>query len=196
MKRLLASAVFATALNLTCVGLAFAQEPYLGEIRLFGFNFCPVGWAPANGQTLSISANSALFSLYGTYFGGNGTTNFNLPDLTGRAPVAFGSPPNGQAFGTAYGASSVNLTIGQLPPHTHQLRATSQSNNQNLPAGALLATFPAGEKIYSASTAPADTAMSTAAIGLTGGGLPVSTQSPALAVSWCVATQGIYPSRP
>lgn len=94
MKRLLASAAFASALTLTCPGLASAQEPFLGEVRLFGFNFCPLGWLAANGQLLPLNQFTALFSLLGTTYGGNGTTNFSLPDLRGRAPVA-PTPPAG-----------------------------------------------------------------------------------------------------
>src|SRR5664279_643330 len=120
MKRLLPAAALACALNITCAGLASAQEPCIGEVRLFGYNWCPNGWLQASGQLLNISTNTALFSLYGTNFGGNGSTNFGLPNLTGRAPVGYGGPP-GQGFATVYGTSSVTLTVGQLPAHTHQL---------------------------------------------------------------------------
>jgi microcystin-dependent protein len=193
MKRLLASAAFASALTLTCPGLASAQEPFLGEVRLFGFNFCPLGWLAANGQLLPLNQFTALFSLLGTTYGGNGTTNFSLPDLRGRAPVA---PTPQQVLGGVYGAPSVTLTMAQLPAHTHALRGTSQPPATNNPSGSLLATFPVTEKNFAAGTSPSDTPLSQASIGSTGSGQPVPTQSPILAMNWCVATQGIFPSRP
>jgi microcystin-dependent protein len=85
MKRLLATAALASALQVICAGLVSAEDMYLGEIRLFGYNWCPVGWAPAAGQTLLINQNTRLFSLYGTAFGGNGVTTFGLPNLNGGA---------------------------------------------------------------------------------------------------------------
>lgn len=196
MKRSLAAAALACALNMTSAGVASAQDQYLGEVRLFGYNWCPQGWLQASGQLLSIAQNTALYSLYGTNFGGNGTTNFGLPNLTGRAPTGWGTTPPGQPFAAVYGSSSVTLTVQQLPAHTHQLYATSGANTTNTAAGALLPTFPAGQHIYSASGAPADTPMSQTAIGITGANQPVQTQSPVLAMNWCVAIVGIYPSRP
>ncbi len=196
MKRLLATALFATALNFTGAGGALAQEMYLGEIRLFGFNFCPTGWLAASGQLLAINQYAALYSLYGTSFGGNGTTNFGLPNLAGRAPVGPGTPPSGQPYATPYGQSTVTLTVGQLPAHTHALLGTSQPPTTNSPASALDATFTAGEKIFAGPGAPANTAMAATAIGPTGGNQPVPTQSPSLALSWCVAITGIFPTRP
>jgi microcystin-dependent protein len=86
MKRLPATAALVGALSITCVNLAAAQEPYIGEVRLFGFNFCPVGWLQATGQIFAINQYTALFALYGTTYGGNGTTNFAVPNLSGRAP--------------------------------------------------------------------------------------------------------------
>ena len=198
MKRSLVTAAIASALTFTCAGLASAQEPYIGEVRMFGYNWCPVGWAPANGQLLPISQYTALFSLYGTNFGGNGQTNFALPDLRARAPVSFGSPPGlpPQAFATPYGTASVTLTVAQLPAHTHASMGSSQPNTEPSPAGTLFATFPPAQNVYAVGTSPANTPMSPTAIGITGGNQPVSTQSPALAMNWCVAMAGIFPSRP
>ena len=196
MKRLLATAMLAFTLTFTWGGFASAQEPFIGEVRLFGFNFCPRGWQQANGAVLSIAQNTALFALYGTTYGGNGTTTFGLPDLTGRAPVSFGSnPPLGHPIGSVYGTSSVTLTVGQLPAHTHQYFGTSQTNASNAPQGGLLPTFQTSQHIYAAAGAPADTPMSPRAIGMTGNNQPVQTQSPALAMNWCVALSGIFPSR-
>ena len=194
MKRLLATVMLALSLTFTSAGLASAQEPYLGEVRLFGYNWCPIGWQQANGALLSIAQNTALFSLYGTNFGGNGTTNFGLPNLIGRAPTGYGSASPGQPFAAVYGNSSATLSVAQMPAHTHSLSASSQSAATGSPAGALLATFPSGA--YAPSGSAANTPMSPSSIGPTGGNQPVPTQSPALALNWCVAMQGIYPSRP
>jgi microcystin-dependent protein len=195
MKRLLATAALVSALSITCVNLAAAQEQYLGEVRLFGFNFCPIGWAAAAGQILPISQNAALFSLFGTFYGGNGTSTFALPNLSGRAPYGQASGGAGQPIGTIYGASTTTLTPAQMPSHTHQLAGSTAADTTNSPAGALLPTFAAGNHIYAASGSPANTPMAATAIGPTGGSQPFSIQSPALSLNWCVATQGIYPSR-
>lgn len=195
MKRLLTILILAPALYLGSVGLASAQEMYIGEVRLFGFNFCPTGWLQASGQILAISSNTALFALYGTIYGGNGSTNFQLPNLNGRAP--YGSGTGGQPIGASYGSSQVTLTVANLPAHTHSLNATSAAPSVDNPSGALLGTFPnAPQKIYAPGGSPANVPMAASAIGITGGNQPVSTQSPALSMMWCVATTGIFPSRP
>lgn len=195
MKRLFVAAALAPALYFGSITLASAQEMYLGEVRLFGFNFCPTGWVQASGQLLAISPNTALFSLYGTIYGGNGTTNFQLPNLNGRAPYGSGSP-GGQPIGALYGSSTTTLTIANLPAHTHQLNATSVAPSIDNPAGGFLGTFTnASQKIYAASGSPANVPMAPGAIGPTGGSQPFSTQSPALSMMWCVAMTGIYPSR-
>jgi microcystin-dependent protein len=196
MKRSLTTATLVSAITIAGVNLAAAQEQYLGEIRLFGFAFCPTGWLQAAGQLLSISQNSALFSLYGTNFGGNGVQNFALPNLSGRSPDGQASGGAGQPFGAQYGTPTTTLTVGQMPAHTHQLFATSQGEGSNSPAGALLPTFPTAQHIYALSGSPANTPMASSSIGPTGGNQPVSIQSPALSLNWCVATVGIYPSRP
>jgi microcystin-dependent protein len=112
MKRLLATGGLISALSITCINLAGAQDQYLGEIRPFAFNFCPQGWLTAAGQTLSINQYTALFALYGTTYGGNGTTNFALPNLSGRAPYGQSS---GQPIGTVYGAPSGSTGGAQSP---------------------------------------------------------------------------------
>jgi microcystin-dependent protein len=140
----------------------------------------------ASGQILAINQNSALYSLFGTTFG--------IPNLAGRAAVSSsnGSP----ALGQIYGASSVNLTISQLPPHTHQLYASTTAVTQGNPSNALIGTFPAAEKTFTVAGAPANQPMSPNMIGATGSGAAVPTQSPSLGLTYCVATMGIFPSRP
>lgn len=173
---------------------AHAQaEPILGQVSLFATNWCPRGWAPADGATLSIQANSALFSLYGVTYGGNGTTNFNLPNLQNRAPISWSST---NPIGAATGSSSATLTTAQMPAHTHVVLASSATISTNSPAGGSLGTFPAGQTIYAANTVTPDVAMHAGIVSVSGGSQPFSTQSPVLSMNWCVATSGIYPSRP
>jgi microcystin-dependent protein len=196
MKRLLAIVALIGALSTTWVNLASAQDQILGEVRLFGFNWCPVGWAPTNGATMQISQNAALFSLLGTNFGGNGSQTFALPNLSGRAPVGQAAGGVGQPFATAYGAASVTLIVGQMPQHTHQLSGSSVADSVNSPAGAILGTGQTGGRNYAPSGSAADKPMAANAIGMAGQNQPVATQSPALAMNWCVAVVGIYPQRP
>jgi microcystin-dependent protein len=192
MNRLLATAAL-SALGFLGTGAAFAQEQYIGEVRLVGFNFCPQNWFAADGRLLPIAQYQALFALYGTIYGGNGTTNFAIPNLQGRAPVASNSQ---QPIGAPFGNSNVTLTIANLPPHRPQLYASSTAASIGTPDGAMLSTFPAADKIYAPPGSPADKAMSPNAIGILGGGVPISTQSPSLSMTWCVAWNGIFPSRP
>jgi microcystin-dependent protein len=193
MKRCIATAAFACALQMTATGLASAQEQYLGEVRLFGLNFCPVDWLQASGQIVSINQYIALYSLYGTTYGGDGQTNFGLPNLNGRAP--YGSGSGGQPLGAVYGNSTTTLTVSNMPAHTHTFSATTNPPVGTNPAGALFATFTGTEKIYPATGSPANVPMGPA-IGSTGGNQPFSIQSPALAMMWCVAVNGLYPARP
>jgi microcystin-dependent protein len=190
MNRLIATAAL-SALGIICVEPSFAQEQYLGEVRLVGFNFCPTQWLPANGQILNIAQYTALFALYGTTYGGDGVRTFAIPNLQGRAPVGVSSQ---WPIGAVFGAPNVTLTIGNLPPHRPQLYGSSTAGGVGSPSGALLGTLPG--KDYAAAGSPADQPMSTSAIGSIGNGQPVSTQSPSLAMTWCVAIQGIFPSRP
>jgi len=197
MKRRVATAMLASALSIAGVNLASAQEPYLGEIRLFGYNWCPVGWLQAAGQTLAINQYTALFALYGTNFGGNGTTNFQLPNLSGRAPYGQAGGGMGEPFGAPYGTSTVTLLTQNLPSHTHQLYGSTANLGAPSPSNALSGTDPnSAGKFYAAAGSPANAPMAVTAIGHTGGNLPISTQSPALSLNWCVAITGIFPSRP
>lgn len=197
MKKKIATALVTSALSLAGLNGASAQQNYLGEVRLFAFNWCPVNWVQANGALLAISSNAALFSLLGTYFGGNGSQTFGLPNLSGSAPYGQLYNGQGQPFGATYGQSTVTLTIGNLPPHTHQLLGSTANLNTASPAGAIFGTDPnSSAKFYAPSGSAANTPMAANAIGITGSGVPISIQSPALSMNWCVATSGIYPSRP
>lgn len=168
-------------------------EPILGQVSLFATNWCPVDWVPANGAIIPIQANSALFSLYGVTYGGNGTTTFGLPNLQDRAPISWS---NTNPIGNAIGASTVTLTTAQMPAHTHVVLGSSSAAATNNPSGASLGTFPIGQPIYAPNTSTPDVAMHAGIVGTAGGNQPFSTQSPVLAMNWCVATRGTYPSRP
>jgi len=193
MKRLLTTAALVGALHLTGTGLASAQLFYIGEARLFATNFCTRGFAPTTGQLLNINTNQALFSLLGTYYGGNGVTTFGLPNLIGRAAYGQGNPP-GQPIGAVYGTPTVTLTTPNLAAHTHPLFGSLAAESTNTAAGVLDATF-TSRNVYAGPGSPANVALSATAIGMTGGNQPITIQSPALAMTWCIATTGVYPTR-
>lgn len=161
---------------------------------MFGFNFAPRGWALCQGQVLPISQNTALFSLLGTYFGGNGTTNFGLPNLQSRVPLSMGTGQGLSSYtiGQAGGTENVTLLATQLPAHGHSVNASSATAGGDRPAGAVLAR--PGANIY-ASAPDGTTVMNTGMIGNAGGGQPHSNIAPYLTLNFCIALQGIYPTR-
>jgi microcystin-dependent protein len=169
------------------------SEPFLGEIRTFGFNFAPTGWAMCNGQTLAISQNAALFSLLGTFYGGNGTTTFALPNLQSRVGIHQGQG-NGLStyvIGEVSGAENVTLNANQMPGHSHGLIANAGTAGVSRPDGAVLART--ATNTYAA--APDGTAMNAGAIGRSGGSQPLGIIQPFLCLNFCIALQGIFPSR-
>lgn len=177
-------------------------EPFIGQMMLAGFNFCPRGWASANGQLLSISQNTALFSLLGTQFGGNGQTTFGLPDLRGRVPVGFGQASGGGSFynmGQMGGLESVTLTIPEMPQHTHTARMVADKDtvaNKASPNGNALARTQTAD-IYTNVLGSVDDPMANGTVqnDMTGGSLPHENRMPYQAMNWCIATVGIFPSR-
>ena len=176
------------------------SEPFLGMISIFGFNFAPRGWAMCNGQILAIAQNTALFSLLGTTYGGNGQTTFALPNLQSRVPIHFGQGPglSAYALGQAAGSESVTLTNAQMPQHNHggALLATNATADDSIPAGAYLAQRADGTANFKSSPpAPATAAMAQGTIPLDGGSQPVSILEPYLALNFCIALEGIFPSR-
>lgn len=172
----------------------YSQEQYLGEIRMFAGNFPPKGWALCNGQILPINQNQALFVLLGTTYGGNGQTNFALPDFRGKVPVHFGQGPglSDYSLGQTGGSETATISISQMPAHTHQVNAVTAEGNQNSPAGNLPANTKDLDKEYSTSTA--DTTMNAAMIGYTGGGQAFSIKAPTNTVTFIIALTGIFPS--
>lgn len=166
-------------------------EPFLGEIRLFPFNYAPDGWQLCNGQLLPISQNAALFSLLSTNYGGNGTTTFGLPNLQGRVPVhvAQGGVP-----GQTAGEEAHVLSLAEIPQHTHQLRAASGNASTATAAGNAWAATGA-RAAY--ATAPTSTVtLSPSALSSAGGGMEHSNMQPYIVGNYCIATRGIYPQRP
>ncbi|HEX8449471.1 MAG TPA: tail fiber protein [Allosphingosinicella sp.] len=164
------------------------SEPFLAEIRLMSFNFAPKGWAMCNGQLLPINQNQPLFALLGTTFGGDGRVNFALPDYRGRTPIHAGA---GHTLGEKGGAQAVTLTIANLPAHTHFANASNNSGSTNLPAGNLLANS-APNALFGPVQNLA--AMNPATIGNTGGSQAHLNMQPYLALTFCIALQGIFPS--
>ncbi|HEY1339855.1 MAG TPA: tail fiber protein [Bryobacteraceae bacterium] len=172
------------------------SSPFLGEIRMAGFNFPPRTWAFCNGQILSISQNTALFSLLGTYYGGNGTSNFALPNLQSRIPLGVGQAPglSDYVLGEMGGLENVTLLSTEMPNHNHGGAlgvgiGSSRSNlnvaNGNVPAGA--------SRTQPFSTAAPGTPM--ASPNPTGGGQPHTNQQPYLALNFIIAMAGIFPAR-
>lgn len=164
-------------------------EPFLSEIRMMSFNFAPQGWALCNGQLLLINQNQALFALLGTTYGGNGQTNFALPDLRGRVPIHVGP---GQVLGERAGAQAHTLSPAELPQHTHPLRASTEPGTEVIPADALLAVnnLPA----YHAPEAPLST-LDSATVSNVGGNQAHENMQPYLTISFCIALQGLFPSQ-
>lgn len=169
------------------------MEPYLGEIKLFGGNFAPEGWAFCNGQLLAISQHEQLYSLLGTRFGGDGRTSFGLPNLCGRLPLHQGtSTTSGSSYvlGQQGGQENVTLLQSQLPAHSHQALAASASN-RGTPQSHVWAG--GTEVALYASSAP-NSSMGAQAISVVGGNLPHENGMPALAVTFIISLVGIYPS--
>lgn len=172
-------------------------EPFLGEIRLMGFNFAPRGWAFSDGQLLPISQNSALFSLYGTIYGGDGRTTFALPDLRGRVAIHEGHGPglSNYVLGSKGGAETVTLTTANMPSHNHSpaLHGEVTPANQNNPTGRMLGLHQG----YADPKARDDVPMASGSIVSSniGGGQNFGIRQPYLTVNYCVALTGLFPSR-
>lgn len=174
------------------------SEPYLGEIRLFGFGRVPQGWLPCDGQLISIAQNDALFALLGTIYGGDGINTFALPDLRGRVPVHQGQGPglSNYAIGQRAGTETVTLTTQQMPQHTHTLVATTLTATAQTPAATLELGALNGDVLYVTDTSGAAAfAANAASVGATGGSQPHENQMPTLTAQYCIAEYGVFPSQ-
>lgn len=170
------------------------SEPFIGEIRMFAGNFAPNGWAFCNGQLLSIAQNTALFSLLGTTYGGNGITTFALPDLRGRVSIGFSQGPglSPYAQGETGGVEAHALTVAEMASHNHVLAGTTAPANNTSPSGRALGET--ARPLYS-STAPA-VDLAPESLSQVGGSQPHPNMKPYLTVSFIIALVGIFPSRP
>ncbi len=161
--------------------------PYVGEVRVFSFNFPPKGWAMCDGQVMAINQNVALFSLLGTTYGGDGRQTFGLPDLRGRMPVHVG---NGFILGERAGEETHTLLISELPAHQHSVTASSNGADQASPKGNYWAN--PGRNVFASA---ANSAMAARALQPAGGSQPHTNLAPCLVLTLCIALQGIFPSQ-
>jgi microcystin-dependent protein len=172
------------------------MEPFLGQILMVAFNFAPQGWAMCNGQLMPIAQNTALFSLLGTQYGGDGVRTFALPNLQGRVAIHQGSNGMGtHAIGSTGGAESVVLTVNNLAAHTHLANCSSLAGASASPVGHYWAETSKGGSVSSSYTPTTNAQMAAAAIASTGGNAPVSVMQPYLTVNFIIALQGIFPSQ-
>lgn len=164
------------------------SEPFLAEVRMVGFNFAPRGWAFCDGQILPINQNQSLYSLLGTTYGGDGRTSFALPDLRGRTPIHVGQ---GHREGQKSGEETHTLSASEMPRHTHVLHGSSSEGDAPVPSGHVLARTP--PMIY---RSPANlTPLASGTVTNVGGGQAHENMQPYLAVNFCIALQGLFPSR-
>jgi microcystin-dependent protein len=171
------------------------SNPFLAEIRIFAGNFAPKGWALCDGQLMSISQNTALFSLLGTTYGGNGTSNFALPNLQGSAPMHPGQGPglSNRFLGETGGEQTLTLLQSEMPTHTHTASCNAGMGDQYGPTGFFWATDAGGNDEY----APAgdNNTMAPGAISIAGGSLPHNNLQPFLTLTFIIALQGVFPPR-
>lgn len=174
------------------------MDPYIGEVRIVGFNFAPRGWALCQGQLMPISQNTALFSLLGTMYGGDGKTTFGLPDFRDIAPMSWGSAPGltERYEGETGGSSTVTLITNQLPSHSHVAKASGNPGATNVPTGGVWAATGGprgGIPMYTTASAPA--VMNVGALTPQGQSTPHNNMQPYLTLNFIIALQGVYPTR-
>jgi microcystin-dependent protein len=172
------------------------SNPFLAEIRIFPFNFAPKGWAFCDGQLMPLSQNTALFSLLGTYYGGDGKSNFALPNLQGNSATHWGQSSTGTLYdlGQGSGEQSVTLLDSEMPQHTHALQADPRPATLDNPSpqNSLARSSP---DIYKQPTGAATVPLSPGAVGVAGSSQPHNTMMPYLTLNFCIALQGVYPPR-
>lgn len=172
------------------------DQPYVGEVIVVPYTFCPVNYFEANGALLPISENDVLFTLYGTTFGGDGQVTFALPDLRGRLPIhaGTGSGLSTYVIGQSGGAESITLTSSNLPSHSHSVQATNSTSDKTGPGGKFLALASNSISLY--FDGPSNRQMDPTMLGTTGNNLPVDIQDPYLTMRICVSAFGIFPQTP
>jgi microcystin-dependent protein len=172
------------------------MDPFVAEIRIFPFNFAPKGWAFCDGQILPLSQNTALFSLLGTTYGGDGKSNFALPNMQGNAPMHPGQGPGLSLhdLGETGGSETVTLLESEIPSHSHGLMAAVNPATSRLPSSSVGLARSAGVSAYQTNTSQLVT-MSDNAIAPAGGDQPHNNMQPYLTLNFCIALQGIYPQR-
>ncbi len=170
------------------------SQPFIGEIRMWACNFAPRTWANCDGQLMVIAQNTALFSLIGTIYGGDGRTSFALPNLQGRIPLHQGRGPGltPLTIGQPFGDETITLNTQNIPSHSHQMRGESTAGTTADPANNFTAELPVGINAYSTNSS---LVMNSAAIGNTGSGQAHNNMMPFLTIRFCIALQGLYPSR-
>ena len=174
------------------------MDPFVAEIRIFPFNFAPKGWAFCDGQILPLSQNTALFSLLGTTYGGDGKSNFALPNMQGNAPMHPGQGPGLSLhdLGETGGSDTVSLLESEIPSHSHAMMASSDSADNFVPAAAIMLAKPLGRgNNLFATTATPLVAMNDNALAPAGGDQPHNNLQPYLTLNFCIALQGVYPPR-
>ena len=174
------------------------SDQFLGEIRVFGFNFPPTGWAQCNGQLLTIAQNTALFTLLGTTYGGNGSTTFALPDLAGAVAMNHGQGPGLSLYdlGELGGADTITLDASEIPAHTHAVRGQTNLGNIQEPAPTRSLARSGGATIYQSNISQNVVTMGFQSLSVTGSSSPHDNISPVLVLNVCIALQGIFPPRP
>lgn len=172
-------------------------DPFVAEIRIFPFNFAPRGWAWCDGQLLPLSQNTALFSLLGTTYGGNGKSNFALPDLQGRAPMHPGQGPGLSLhdLGETGGSETVSLLESEIPAHSHALRANTDFADLQAPAPARSLARSQNASAYQSTTNQSLVSMAPESLAPAGGDQPHNNLQPYLTFYFCIALQGVYPPR-
>ena len=174
-------------------------DPFVAEVRMFGLNFAPRGWALCNGQLMAISQNTALFSLLGVAYGGDGRSTFGLPNLQGAVSMGAGQGPGltPRSLGETGGSATVTLVTPEIPSHGHSGSLSRAESYEGHPAGGHAAMTQGGLALYApAGASSPTTAMSPMAVGVTGGAQPHNNMMPYLAITFCIALQGIFPQRP
>jgi microcystin-dependent protein len=175
------------------------SNPFVAEIRIFGFNFAPKGWAFCDGQLLPISQNTALFSLLGTFYGGDGKSTFALPDMQGNVPLNQGQSNTGTQYflGQQSGSETVTLLQSEMPFHTHQLMGLGVAGNRTNPIGNSIARTTSGLPFIAPTNNPAPTIVSMAVqtVSPNGGSAPHNNMMPYVTMNFCIAMQGVFPPR-